>query len=88
MRLIGRYAPFESYINNLQPLLEVFLHLFNTDFPLKGKFSTDYDQFFLALNATYWILYGMFEAIPASVDIKWVKTIFEKVMGILNSDEN
>ena len=50
-RLIGRYSPFESYSNILKPILE-------------GKFSTDYDEFYIALNATYWLMYGKFECIP------------------------
>jgi len=42
----------------------------------------------MALNATYWILYGKFEAFPKTADFSLIETIFEQVMKILNSDEN
>jgi hypothetical protein len=74
-RLLGRYAPFESYINLLKPILE-------------GKFSKDYDEFYVALSATYWILKGKFEIIPDSVDFGIVEETFNTLFNIINSEES
>ena len=73
--MVGRYTPFESYINLLKPMLE-------------GKFSTDQDEFFVAITAAYWALYGKFELINSSCDFDYVASAYGEILALVNSEES
>ena len=41
----------------------------------------------MTLTATYWLLYGFFEIIPEDIDFEIIREPFDKILTIVNSEE-